>query len=89
MDLQIFQGGRVLLFFGLCFLRFKGGGVLLLFQRGGLQKNSLEKGTGVSFFDPPLVVKTRFYPASRNNSIFRRAQDWIFKNLKAHLIIIL
>jgi hypothetical protein len=53
-----FNGGFFFGFFSmplLCeaFMEFKGGGVLLLFQRGGL-KNDFERKGGILLSDPPL-----------------------------------
>jgi hypothetical protein len=47
--------------------------VLLLFQRGGLHKTSLEEGGGFIFY-PHSFLFTR-PPASKKNSIFQGARE--------------
>jgi hypothetical protein len=58
-------------------MEFKGGGVLLLFQRGGL-KNDLERRGGVILLSPPPSLLYPFPPASQDNLICRRARDGFF-----------
>jgi hypothetical protein len=85
----IFRSFNAGVFFGffsmhlLCvgFMEFKGGGVLLLFQRGELKNIWRGRGGGI-LLNPPPFFTLHVSPPSRNNLSFRRARDGIFLPLK-------
>jgi hypothetical protein len=87
MDLQSFQRGSFsFVFICLCFWKdswsSREGGSYYFFKEGDLK--TILRGRGrILLSDPP----TPFFnlpapPASRKNSIFRRARNWLFKLLK-------